>query len=359
MRIFILAILVVAAVPSRSLSALQSPAIAAQRINAPGVLLTNAQVFILPDATRTPLATLQANTTVHVQEKQGDWYVVVFRDPVFGNRTGYMQTSKIRIDSPTPAAPPSSAAPAPPSSATPRTAARQPARTNRASRTNARGDRAYLSFNGLYQSTSNGFTSATTLTRNVEAGTVTTSYAKGRPPVVDVAATARSRGNLAVGVGVTWLSQSNDSAVSASIPHPFLFNASREVSGVAAQVPHKELAVHVDAAWIVPAGRMTDVALFAGPSFFHLSQTLVTDVAVTDVYPFDTATFVSATTTSGSASKLGFNAGIDVTAHVSRRLGIGFLARYSRASVRFPLNDAQEVVRAGGLQVGGGLRVGF
>jgi hypothetical protein len=78
------------------------------------------------------------------------------------------------------------------------------------------------------------------------------------------------------------------------------------------------------------------------------------------VYPYDTATFVSGTTTEQSKTQLGFNAGVDVTFGLSKHVGVGGIVRYSRASLEFPMASGPEVAaRAGGLQVGGGLRVGF
>ena len=85
------------------------------------------------------------------------------------------------------------------------------------------------------------------------------------------------------------------------------------MTGTAADVPRRELAVHTDVSWVVPVGRRAQVAIFGGPSFFQVRQRLVTDVTVSSTYPFDTATFVSATTADASRSQVGFNVGVDVT----------------------------------------------
>src|SRR6266496_2013362 len=55
-----------------------------------GVIVTAAPVFILPDATRTPLATLPSGTVVTVLSRERDWYKIMFRDPRWGDRTGYV-----------------------------------------------------------------------------------------------------------------------------------------------------------------------------------------------------------------------------------------------------------------------------
>ena len=187
-----------------------------------------------------------------------------------------------------------------------------------------------------------------------------TALALARSPFRDAAGAGRVWPNWAVGAAVTWLSNDREGTVSASIPHPFLFNAQRSVTGEVSGVPREAVALHLNASWVVPAGRKAQVAIFGGPSYFHVRQGLVTDVSTSSVYPYDTATFVAATTVNTSESRLGFNAGLDITARVWKYVGVGALVRYSRASLEFPANSGQEVtVRAGGLQVGGGIRLAF
>jgi hypothetical protein len=53
--------------------------------------------FILPDATRTPLRTLPAGTTVRILEEKGDWVQVEFNDPQYGRRVGYVQRRFVQL----------------------------------------------------------------------------------------------------------------------------------------------------------------------------------------------------------------------------------------------------------------------
>ena len=77
-------------------------------------------------------------------------------------------------------------------------------------------------------------------------------------------------------------------------------------------------------------------------------------------YPFDVATFRSATTRRSKATVTGFNAGADLRWMLSRNIGVGGMLRYIRGSVDLETEDDRQIsVRAGGLQVGGGLRIGF
>jgi hypothetical protein len=331
---------------------------AAQTRPRTGTVTVDAPMFLLPDATRTPLVIIPAGTVVKLLNNEGDWYQVIFRDSFLGDRTGYIRTASIRVDNaPLPGAP----APIPPASGTPQRDVARPRTPTPSRRPLApwaeHGDfRVY----GIYQSTSNGFSATTTLTRNVEPGSVTTSYRSEHPPVVDIGGRGLAAPHLAVGAAVTWMSRDTVADVSASLPHPFFFNALRTVSGVAADLPRQEVAVHGEVSGLVPLGRAAQLAVFAGPSYFHLRQSLVIDVTANETYPYDTATFAGATTVEASRSKFGYNAGLDVSGRIARRIGVGFTARYSAARVQLPATAAEDVtVRVGGLQLGGGVRFGF
>lgn len=82
----------------------------------------------------------------------------------------------------------------------------------------------------------------------------------------------------------------------------------------------------------------------------------MSDVTVTQTYPYDTATFASATTVRRSQAKPGFNAGADVAYLFRPHVGFGFGVTFSHA--RIALDDAT-TVDAGGAHVSGGLRFRF
>ena len=72
----------------------QAPAARAQ---SNGAVTTAGPVFLLPDATRTPLRTLPAGTIVRVGEIRGDWVQIIFNDGVLGQRTGWMERKFLTI----------------------------------------------------------------------------------------------------------------------------------------------------------------------------------------------------------------------------------------------------------------------
>ena len=61
------------------------------------VVVVAAPVRIMPDASRAPLTTLKAGATLRVEEHQGDWYRVSFRDPQWGPRAGYVRAEHVTI----------------------------------------------------------------------------------------------------------------------------------------------------------------------------------------------------------------------------------------------------------------------
>jgi hypothetical protein len=164
---------------------------------------------------------------------------------------------------------------------------------------------------------------------------------------------------LWVGVQYAMADTKPSASISAVIPHPLLFNAPRTVEGSIDNVAHKERNVHVDLMYALPVGGV-DVKVLAGPTFFSVKQDFVSDVALTETYPFDTATFASATKKQLSKSAVGFNAGVDISYPLSSRLGVGTLIRYSRADVKFDDSDiGRQTVRSGGVEAGAGVRIRF
>ena len=147
--------------------------------------------------------------------------------------------------------------------------------------------------------------------------------------------------------------------LTASIPHPILFEAPRTVEGSLSDVTHSEQNVHVALMYQLPV-RVVDVKVMGGPTFFKLKQAFVSGLVINETYPFDTATFASATMKQVTERAVGFNAGADVSHPLSPTVGIGALIRYSRADVKFDDADVgRQTAKAGGFEAMGGVRVRF
>jgi len=302
---------------------------------------------------------MSVGATVKVVAKENAWYRVVFHDNQWGDRTGYILATSLHVDEMVPA--PAPRAGAIPGAARPTPSTAPPPAAQQSPRVATRRARGFVSINGAYQGTTTEFSSTTTFVQNAEVGNVSTTYGGGHPPVIDVSGTGRVWRSLALSVAGTWSNENADGVVTANVPHPFQFNALRPVQGVAGGLKRQETSLHVDPAVLLALGDRLQLAIFGGPSYFRVRQGLVTGVTVTDVYPYDTATFASATTAESTKSGIGYNAGADLAIELSRNVGVGVLARYSRATLELDGPDGGTAVeyKAGGLQVGGGLRFRF
>jgi hypothetical protein len=147
--------------------------------------------------------------------------------------------------------------------------------------------------------------------------------------------------------------------LTASIPHPILFETPRSVEGSLSDVTHDEQNLHVALMYELPV-RAVNVKVMGGPTFFKLKQAFVSGLVIDETYPFDAATFASATMRLLTERAVGFNAGADISRPLSSTFGIGALIRYSRAEVKFDDPEVgPQTAKAGGFEVTGGVRVRF
>jgi hypothetical protein len=198
-----------------------------------------------------------------------------------------------------------------------------------------------------------------TVQKNLEPAPITFDFDASRTSWFDGGIVAHVRGRWAVGAAVSFSAHEADGRVGASIPHPFFFNQPRPIGGTMAAT-RTELAVHLDALYLLAARSRLELAVSGGASIFNATQTTITDVAYTDTYPFDTATFTSASTTRSTTMAGGFNVGADVTWKRWRRVGLGALLRFAHASATFAANASNMATGdVGGLQAGGGVRFAF
>jgi hypothetical protein len=219
-------------------------------------------------------------------------------------------------------------------------------------------ERVFISFNGVFQVGSNDFGDSFTFRENVENGRLDTDYAVGTGPAFDVSGGVVVWRNLAVGVGVTRFSHSTGTVIDASVPHPFYFNQPRTVTGEFSGT-REELAVHVQLRGVFPVNRRVQFTIFGGPSFFQVEQSIVDDFDYAESYPFDTATFGRAISSTQSESKVGLNVGGDFAYFFTSQIGVGVTAQYAGATVQMAVPSGTADVKAGGGQIGGGLRLRF
>jgi len=220
--------------------------------------------------------------------------------------------------------------------------------------------RGFLYITGGAQATSTDFSDPVIFVANAESVSASVDHTVDIGPFVDVSAGVLVASRFAVGAGVTHFTQDGEAVVRAGIPHPFFFDRDRPIEGTTT-APRTEVAVHLQAHWLLADSDTLLVTIFGGPSLFKFEQDRVQEVSFQDAFPFETATFGTASKMTQSESAVGFHVGADVAAFFSTHIGVGGLVRFSQAMVDLPSsgnNDAQ-TVDAGGLHVGGGLRIRF
>jgi Outer membrane protein beta-barrel domain len=218
------------------------------------------------------------------------------------------------------------------------------------------GDNGYVSFNGLYDASSKSYQTTTEQTINLESTLLTTRHERRPMLVYDLMAGGRVKGNLGFGFAVTYARVSADAEVTGPIPHPFFFDRPRTLSG-AVSLDREDLAVHLDAMWLLPVSEAFQIALFGGPTWFQLKQDTIASIEIDDAYPFDAASLGSFTSATTKGSRFGFNAGVDASYFFSQKLGVHALVRYSDGTV--DLGNAAASIEVGGVQAGAGIRIRY
>jgi hypothetical protein len=214
-------------------------------------------------------------------------------------------------------------------------------------------DQIFVNVSGGFQAGSHTLTTDTPFDLYDEQGSVgSTQKAKGGG-LFDVSAGYKVWRNLAAGVGFSHTGGSSDAAVTARVPDPLLFNQLRTVTASSTGLKHSENVIHLMATWMVPVTDKIDVGVSAGPSIFSVKQDLPSAVTVAEPGP----TVSAVTVNNVSKTSAGINIGVDVTYLVRKGMGVGGLARYTRASSN--LRGAAESLAVGGFQIGGGLRLRF
>ena len=322
------------------------------------VLVDNASIW--RTETSILIATVKAGTVLDLTGRSDRWYEVVVPAALGGatfNR-GLIARTQIELLPGSPEPPLRNLRGSTTASGTsaPRTGARAPV-----PRRSTRPPLAtFVSANGTYQSMTNNVLEHVTFAAYAEQGEFDTTSAVGSGPSFDVSVGTLLTPHFGIAGGVTRFSETETTSLTGEVPHPFFFNQPRAVTGTVSNLTREEIGFHAQMRVVAPVTPQFRVMAFGGPSFFRVSQGLVTDLSWTQSYPYDQATFQSATTTDVSKWRVGFNVGGDASFFVSRNVGVGFTVTYMRATMSLPTTGDQTVdVRAGGLQTGGGVRFRF
>jgi hypothetical protein len=227
-------------------------------------------------------------------------------------------------------------------------------------------ERMFVSVNVPVQTLDNDVTEsisvADALRRN-ENDAFVARYESVKGALADVATGVRFAKRIGVGVAVSWLQRTSASVVDLSIPNPLVAGRPLTLSAPVPDLDRKEIGIHIQALYALPLGRRTRVTASGGPSVFVVTQDLIESVEFERLPGFTGIQFADATVRADRETGVGFNAGADVTWTLTSHFGVGTLVRYSRATVTFNPSSASSTrsieVTAGGLHLGGGIRVLF
>jgi hypothetical protein len=198
-----------------------------------------------------------------------------------------------------------------------------------------------------------------------ETGTITQSSTFTSGSLFDVAVGLRIWRNLTVGAAYHQEQNDTEGKLTGSIPSPIFFNRPRTLDQNVPGLDRKEAAAHLMIGWVIPIGAKFDVLAYGGPSFFRLTQEVVSEAVPAENSNNFSTVAATGTITERKNSQTGFNAGVDATYIVwqndSVRLGAGGFVRFTQADFDVQMFDSgtPQPTKAGGIQFGFGGRLRF
>lgn len=224
-------------------------------------------------------------------------------------------------------------------------------------------ERAYATLNWAYESGSTDLIGSTEIPLYDEIGRFDTNAKANNGPMFDFSGGARVWRNFSVGIAFHRVVSKTDVQLTGSIPHPLFFNRPRTVDQQLPGFERHEHAVHLQFGYMFPVNEKVDVHVYAGPSFFNVSQDRLVSVAVGESgFPFGSVV-TQPVVQRHKDSPTGGHFGADVSYRLwtfnQIKLGAGGFFRFAKASTTFEMLDTDIDSDVGGAQVGFGLRVRF
>jgi hypothetical protein len=208
-----------------------------------------------------------------------------------------------------------------------------------------------------------GFT-AETLTSNFtptiyrEQASFVTAYEAKKGNTIDAALGFKFSPVFSVEVGGSIASRDVAATITTAVPHPLLFDNSRNGTG-SAGYELKETDLYLNLMYTLKMNILA-IDLFAGPCYVMSETTIVTGYAWTDAYPY-TQVNVKYGSQIVKKNVIGFNAGIAAGYYFGNTVGLVVSARFISAKAKFATaTDVPDVeYKPGGFQTGVGLKIKF
>src|SRR5262245_11395872 len=145
----------------------------------------------------------------------------------------------------------------------------------------------FVSVSGGIQQAASDVSDHFSFSKNQETETIDVNYQMKPWALCDAGASFRVWTELAFGARCSRTTGNGDAEVTANVPHPFFCNQPRTITGTENGIQHAENGVHLQVQYVVPVSDSVHVILGAGPSWISVEHEIVTDVTVTESYPFD------------------------------------------------------------------------
>jgi hypothetical protein len=151
-----------------------------------------------------------------------------------------------------------------------------------------------------------------------------------------------------------------------SVPSPAFFNAFGTDSDVTAEtLRRKDNALDMSATYVLRTPDAWSIRLFGGPTYFWISQEMVTDFSFTQNYstvvPTNTVNITTHQVETVKGTGWGGHVGVDVAYFFNRHFGVGgvFRTNFGNVKIDEPFSETQATLKAGTVTVGGGVRIRF
>ena len=218
------------------------------------------------------------------------------------------------------------------------------------------------------------FTAATSFVRNVtprtgEPSTFSSIYSVPTGATFGAGGGFMINKKLGFGVNISGSSHEDFAELTARLPHPTQFNTYGDGSAPTdVELLRRELGTHIQVMFVALDTGKLRIRVYGGPSYLKVKQAMIDNFSfaqtTSSIAPFTNTVVITSNDApvDVEASTWGVNVGGDVSYFFTKALGAGGFVRYVGGNV-----DLDNVlagtgtinVKAGGVQVGGGLRLRF
>jgi hypothetical protein len=209
------------------------------------------------------------------------------------------------------------------------------------------------------------------LAQPVELAEFEARYKLPRSAAIDVGAGYMLSAKVGIGVSVGATVHEHSAEMAIRVPHPFFPNTfAHDLGETDLTMQRIERTVNLQAMFVpLKAGRFR-LRVYGGPTWFRISQDAVSEIFYNHFYfvrlPTNGVEITNYDLRRVSGTGWGFHGGADASVFFGRVFGVGGFARYGHGTVDIENTLAATLgqpertpVRAGGMEVGAGIRLKF